>query len=177
MGKRTFLILSLLALGFLAKADTITIKHFIIKDNPFGKNQMAIVATDTLNNTLENVNGDFSFTVNGFDQLLAFHNGVAFYPPKIEKSIFLYIRHHNDAGTVSKLYYVYKNNDKLLPFHISWGWLVVIPLGLILIGYLFKRLIIIAAIVFVIFFFFNHYNGLDIGTFFQSIVDGLKSLF
>lgn len=177
MGKRLFLILSLCAFSFFASADTISINHFIIKDNPFGKNQMAIVATDTLSNTLEDVNGIFTFTVNGFDQQLTFNKGVAFYPPKIEKSIFLYIRHHNDAGTHSALYYVYKQDDKLNPFHISWGWLLAIPLGLILLGYLFKRFIIIAAIIFAVFLYFNHSHELSFPTFFQSIFDGLKSMF
>jgi len=177
MGKRLLLVLSLVAISFFASADTISINQFVIKDNPFGKDQMAIVATDTLGNTLDNVNGIFTFAVNGFEQQLSFNKGVAFYPPKIEKSIFLYIRHANDAGTHSMLYYVYKHDDKLNPFHISWGWLLAIPIGLILLGYLFKRFIIIAAIIFVIFLYFNHSNGLSMPTFFQSIFDGLKGMF
>jgi len=55
--------------------------------------------------------------------------------------------------------------------------LLAIPLALILLGYMFKRFIIIAVIIFVIFAFFNYHNNLSIPTFFQSIVDGLKSIF
>lgn len=176
--KRFYLtLILLLAAGSSAWADTITINHFIIKDNPFGQSQVAIVATDTADVVQENVNGIFTFAVNGFEQPLTFNKGVAFYSPKIEKSIFLYLRHNNDAGTHAKLYYVYKSNDKLLPLHISWGWLLVIPLSLILLGYLFKRFIIIAVIIFLIFIYFNHHSGMDFHTFFESILDGLKTMF
>ncbi|QKJ29498.1 hypothetical protein HQ865_06930 [Mucilaginibacter mali] len=176
--KRFYLTLVLLlATGCFAWADAITINHFIIKDNPFGQSQVAIVATDSADVVQENVNGIFTFAVNGFEQPLTFTKGVAFYSPKIEKSIFLYIRHNNDTGTHAKLYYVYKSNDKLLPLHIGWGWLLVIPLSLVLLGYLFKRFIIIAIIIFLIFIYFNHHSGLNLHTFFESILDGLKTMF
>ena len=72
-------------------ADTVTIKHFVVKENPFAKNEIAIVATDTANNILENVNGKFAFTVNGFDEQLRFDKGTAFYRHKLDKSSFLYV--------------------------------------------------------------------------------------
>ena len=177
MSKRFFLILTMLASGLFSRADIIAINHFVIKDNPFGQNQLAVVATDTLNATQENVNGLFTFTVNGFEEQLIFNKGVAFYKPKLEKSIFLYLRHTNDKGTHAMLYYVFKHDDKLSPLHISWGWLMAIPLALVLLGYLFKRFIIIAAIIFIIFLYFNHHNGLSAPTFFESIIDGLKGMF
>jgi hypothetical protein len=178
MMKRLSLTLVLLfVICCFAQADTITINHFIIKDNPFGQSQIAVVATDSLDAPLEKVNGIFTFTVNGFDQQLVFNKGVAFYGPKLEKSIFLYLRHNNDTGIHAKLYYVYKHDEKLVPFHISWGWLLVIPLALVLLGYLFKRFIIIAAVIFLIFLYFNYHNGLSFPTFFESIIDGLKSMF
>ena len=66
---------------------------------------------------------------------------------------------------------------KLSPWHISWMWLLIIPVAILLAGYLFKRFIILAIIVLVIFFYFSHHNGLHISTFFESIFDGLKHLF
>ncbi len=160
-------------------ADTITvaINHFVIKENPFAKNEVAIIATDTAGNVRENVNGTFSFTVNGFQDTLHFDKGTAFYRHKIERSTFLYVRHQNDSGTHSILYYVYKNADKLRPFHISWVLLLAIPCGLFLLAYMFKRFIIIAVIIFCIFVYFNYHSGLSIPTFFQSIIDGLKGIF
>lgn len=158
-------------------ADSVAINNFEVKDNPFGNNQIAIVATDSLKNTQDNVNGLFTFTINGFEQKLTFNKGVAFYSPKIDKSIFLYVRHVNDNGSHGNLYYVYKHDDKLSPIYISWLILLGIPVLLILLAYMFKRFIIIAAIIFIIFFYFNHHSGLSLSTFFESILDGLRNIF
>lgn len=168
--------LTILSAGF-AIADTVTIKHFEIKENPFAKDEIAIVATDTAHNILEKVNGKFTFSVNGFTEQLRFEKGTAFYRHKLDKSSFLYVKHVNDAGTHSLLYYVYKTDDKLIPIHISWMALLIIPAALVLLSYLFKRFIIFAIIIFCIFLYFNHHAGLGIPTFFESIFDGLKGIF
>ena len=178
MKKLSLIFCFILAAAF-SYADTITvaINHFVIKENPFAKDEVVIVATDSLGNTNENVTGSFSFSVNGLDDTLKFEKGAAFYRHKLLRSTFLYVRHQNDSGTHSILYYVYRTDDKLTPVHVPWYLLVVIPCALILLGYMFKKFIIIAIIIFAIFVFFNYHNGLTIPTFFQSIIDGLKSLF
>lgn len=168
--------LMILSIG-LAFADTVAIKHFEVKGNPFAKDEIAIVATDTSNNILENVNGKFTFSVNGFAEQLRFEKGTAFYRHKLDKSTFLYIKHVNDSGTHSLLYYVYKTDEKLIPIHISWIVLLIIPVVLVVLSYMFKRFIIFAIIIFCIFLYFNHHAGLGIPTFFESIFDGLKGLF
>jgi len=160
--------------AFVLKADTVSIKHFIVKENPFAQHEIAIVAADTSNQIQERVNGKFAFTINGFENELTFQRGVAYYPHKIEKSAFMYVKHKNESGTHSSLYYIYKHGDKLNPLHVSWMWLVAIPLIIIFAGYLFKRFIIIAVVILIIFIYFNHQNGLSIPTFFESIFDGLK---
>ena len=176
--KKILLIFCLItALASFVFADTIAINHFVIKENPFAKNEVAIIATDTANNIRENVNGTFNFTINGFDDALHFDKGTAFYRHKIDRSTFLYARHQNDSGTHSILYYVYKHDDKLSPWHISWVLLLAIPSALFLLAYMFKRFIIVAIIIFCIFVYFNYHAGLTIPTFFQSIIDGLKNIF
>jgi len=166
----------MMAAGSFAFADTIAINHFVVKENPFAQDEVAIVATDSLKNTQSNVNGQFTFTINGFDEVLKFDKGVAFYDHKLDHSSFIYAKHINDSGTHSMLYYVYKS-DKLNCFHISWIVLLAIPLLLVLLAYMFKRFIIVAVIIFAIFLYFNYHNGLSIPTFFESIIDGLKSMF
>jgi hypothetical protein len=161
----------------VAMADKVSINHFVIKENPFAKDEIAVLATDTANNILENVTGIFDFTINGFQENLKFDKGTAFYRHKLERSSFLYAKHINDSGTHSALYYVYKGDNKLIPIHISWIVLLAIPLLLVLLAYTFKRFIIIAIIIFCIFLYFNHHSGLSIPTFFESIIDGLKGLF
>jgi hypothetical protein len=160
-----------------AFADSISINHFVVKDNPFAKDEIAIVATDTSNNVLENVSGDFAFTVNGFQENLHFDKGTAFYRHKLDKSSFIYVKHVNDTGTHSLLYYVYVGSDKLIPIHISWIIMIGIPLILIVLAYMFRKFIIVAIIIFVLFLYFNHHSGLGIGTFFESVFDGLKGMF
>jgi len=165
------------ATAAFAFADTIAIKHFVIKENPFARNEVAVVAADTAGIIQENVNGVFTFTMNGFEEQLTFDKGTAFYRHKIEKSTFLYARHQNDKGSTGILYYVYKHDDKLSPLHISWILLLAIPCALVLLAYMFKRFIIIAIIIFCIFLYFNYHNNLSVPTFFQSVIDGLKGMF
>ena len=160
-----------------ADAVKVVINHFVIKENPFAKNEVAIIATDSLGNIDEDVNGMFNFSVNGLEDTLRFDKGTAFYRHKLIRSTFLYARHQNESGTHSILYYVYRTDDKLTPFHISWILLIAIPCGLFLLAYMFKRFIIVAIIIFAIFLYFNYHNGLSVPTFFQSIIDGLKNIF
>jgi hypothetical protein len=174
--KRFFLILITIGFALGAKADTVTIRHFLIKENPFSQNEIAVVATDTAGVTQESVTGDFSFTINGFQEQLKFEHGIAFYRHKLLRSSFMFLKHENELGSVAMLYYVYKG-DKLMPIHISWLVLVVIPLALVLLGYLFKKFLVIALVLFCIFFYFNYHNGLSVPTFFESIIDGLKHVF
>jgi len=172
-----FLLLIIGLCSTTAYADTILIKNFTIKENPFAKDEVAVIATDTAGVTQENVNGLFKFTINGFDADLTFENGTAFYHHKLDKSSFIYIKHSNEAGSNSTLYYVYRQDTKLTPIHISWVILIAIPLILVLLAYMFKRFIIIAAIIFCVFLYFNHHSGLSIGTFFDTVFDGLKHVF
>jgi len=177
MKKLTLLFCLILTARTFAFADSIAINNFEIRENPYAQNQISVVATDTAHNVLQNITGTFLFTVNGFEDTLKFNSGVAFYKHTIDRSTFIYARHVNDSGTHSMLYYIYKSEYKLVPVHISWVVLLAIPLALILLAYMFKRFIIIAVIIFCIFLFFNYHNNLSIPTFFQSIVDGLRSIF
>jgi len=178
--KKLFLLFCLiLTVSTFALAGTSPIKHFKIAENPYEQNQVSVVITDSLNNTLDNINGDYVFTINGFEDTLKFTSGVAFYKHKIDRSTFLYTRHvdENGGATLSSLYYVYKSESKLVPIHISWMWLLIIPVGLVLLAYMFKRFIIIAVVIFILFAYFNYHNNLSIPIFFQSIFDGLKHIF
>ena len=156
--KELILTALLLIFSIVTHADTVSINNFAVKENPFAQNEIAITAVDTAGNILENVNGLFSFTVNGFDENLRFDKGVAFYHHKMDRSSFLYVRHLNGNGTHAILYYVYKGDHKLTPIHISWILLLSIPVVLILLGYMFKKFIIVAAVIFVIFIFFNYHS-------------------
>jgi len=158
------------------KGDGVAINHFIVKENPFSQNEIAIIAVDSLQNTISDLNGHFLFSINGVQDTLKFDKGVAFYDHKIVRSSFIYARHDNDSGTHSMLYYIYVS-DKLTPVHISWVVLIAIPIVLVLLAYMFRKFIIVAVIIFLVFIYFNYHAGLSFGTFFQSVIDGLRSLF
>jgi len=177
MKKLLFIFCLTLVSTTFAFADDIAINHFVIKENPFAKDEVAVIATDSLGNIRESVNGMFSFSINGLEDTLKFEKGTAFYRQKIARSTFLYVRHQNESGTHSSLYYVYRTDDKLSPIHISWVWLIAIPCVLFLLAYMFKRFIIVAIIIFAIFVYFNYHSGLSVPTFFESIIDGLKNIF
>lgn len=165
-----------------AQSDTATVQHvavnnFVVKENLLKNSKIAIIAADENEKPIENLNGTFQFSINGFQQELKFNNGVAVAPQPIDKSTFLYLRHENESGTHGKLYYIYKKNDDLSPYKVNWLVLILIPLAIIVLATLFRKFIIIGGIILVAFLIFNSKNGLGIPTFFDTVFDGLKGLF
>lgn len=158
-------------------AQQSNINNFLVKESLLKNSKLAIVAADSLNNPLERINGNYTFSVSGFAHPLKFNEGVAVLPMQLERSAFVYIKHVNELGTHSKLVYVYKSDGNLTPYMISTMWLILFPLIVIFIAFMFRKLIIVAIIVLLIFIYFNHSNGLDLSTFFESIFDSLKRVF
>ncbi len=175
--KRIFLIFSLCLISYLGIAQNAAINNFLVKENLLKNNKLAIIAADSLNVPNENINGTYTFSVSGFTQILKFNDGIAVLPLPIDKSTFVYIKHQNDTGTHSKLVYVYKKDTDLTPYAINSLWLFIIPIALVIIAFAFRKLIIFVVVAFLIFVYFNHSSGLNIGTFFESIFDGLRNLF
>jgi hypothetical protein len=169
-----FLMLSASVYSYAQSAD---INNFIVKESLLKNSKLAIIAADSLDNPIEKVNGIYTFSVSGFTQEVRFSDGVALLPLPLESSAFVYIKHQNDKGTHSKLFYVYKKDGNLTPYAFNSLWLVLFPVLLFVIAFLFRKFLIIAVILFLIFIYFNHSNGLSIGTFFETIFDSLKSAF
>jgi multidrug efflux pump subunit AcrB len=171
--------LFILFLMFLANycfAQTADINNFLVKESLLKNSKLAVVAADSLENPLENINGQYTFSISGFAQPLNFTGGIATIPQQIEKSTFVYIKHKNDKGTHSKLLYIYKKDGDLNPITISRIFLIIIPLVIIILAFAFKKFIYFALILLVIFLFFGYSNGLNIGTFFETTFDYLKNL-
>lgn len=159
------------------RSGSIAINNFIVKENLLKNDKIAIIACDENEKPLENISGIFQFSVNGFKQVLKFNEGVAISPLQIDKSTFIYLRHENESGTHSKLYYVIKKEHDLSLIKISWLILVLVPLIIIVLATMFRKFILIAAVLLLIMYFFNTSNGLNLPTFFQTVFDGLKSVF
>jgi len=157
-------------------AQNANINNFIVKESLLKNSKLAIIAADSLGTPIETINGIYTFSVSGFSQEITFANGVAILPLKISKSTFVYFKHENDNGTHSKLLYVYKKDGDLKPITISIFFLIIIPLILVILAFAFKKFIYIAVILLLIFMYFNHSNGLNISTFFETTIDYLKNL-
>jgi len=172
----SLLILLLLSVtaSFAQNAD---INNFIVKESLLKNSKLAIIATDSLEIPLEHINGLYTFTVSGFTQELKFNDGVAVLPLQLERSAFVYIKHQNDQGTHSKLLYVYKKEGTLNPYVINSFWLILFPAVIIFLAFAFRKFIIVAVVIMLIFIYFNHSNGLNLSTFFETVFDGLKAMF
>ncbi|MBC7914497.1 MAG: hypothetical protein H7Y07_10290 [Pyrinomonadaceae bacterium] len=158
-------------------AQQVSINNFIIKEHLLKNNKLAVIAADSLDNPKEMINGTFLFSINGFEQQLKFNDGIAVTPQPIGKSAFIYFKHQNESETHSKLYYVIKKENNLNPIKINWMILILIPLIIIVITTMFRKFILFGIVILVVLFFFNSSKGLGLPTFFETIFDGLKSMF
>ncbi|GGC34059.1 hypothetical protein GCM10011386_27670 [Parapedobacter defluvii] len=173
---RIYLYLLTLAL-FPARShaqDRNNINHFIVKENLIKNGKLAIIATDANENPLDSISGTYQFVINGFEQTLKFNDGVAITPHAIETSAFVFIKHRNQQGSNGRLYYVLKNDNGLNPIVINWYYLILIPAIILLIAYLFKRLMILAVVILVGLFIFNYSKGLNLENLFETLVHGIK---
>jgi len=152
------------------------IRNFEVRENLIKNDKLAIIALDTLGNPQESINGTFQFKINGFKQELQFRDGVGITPHAIESSTFVFIKHQNQSGSQGKLYYVMKSSKGINPMYINWYYLILIPLAIILLGYLFKRLIVVAILLLVGLFLFNYSKGLNLESLFDTIVHGIRGM-
>lgn len=152
------------------------INNFLVKESLLKNSKLAIIAADSLDQPLEGINGVYTFSVSGFTQEVSFANGVGIVPLQLNKSTFVYLKHDNDSGSHSKLLYVFKREGNLNPFTINRIFLIVIPLLIIFLAFAFKKFIYVAIILLLIFMYFNHSNGLNLSTFFETTFDYLKNL-
>ena len=152
------------------------IDHFIVRENLIKNGKLAIIATDTNEQPNEAISGTYQFVINGFKQELQFHDGVANTPDAIETSAFVFIKHRNQQGSHGRLYYVWKRDHGLNPIAINWYFLILIPAIILLIAYLFKRIMVLAIVALIALFIYNYSHGLDIENILETIVHGLKSL-
>jgi hypothetical protein len=173
---RNIIVLFLMFVCGNSFAQNANINNFLVKESLLKNSKLAIIAADSLENPLEQINGTYTFSVSGFTQQLTFNDGVAILPLAIDKSTFVYIKHQNDKGTHSKLLYVYKKEGNLNPFTISRIFLIIVPLIIVVLAFAFKKFIYIAVILLIIFMIFSYSNGLNISTFFETTFDYLKNL-
>lgn len=151
--KHLFLFCSLF-ISSISFAQNTSINNFMVKESLLKNSKVAIIATDSLENPIENINGTYTFSVSGFTQQLTFHDGVSILPLAIDKSTFVYIKHENESGTHSKLLYIYKKANDLNPITISRVFFIIIPLIIVILVFAFKKFIYMGIILFLVFLLF-----------------------
>lgn len=179
-GLRKVIIILFFSLPFTSLANptgNLLINNFVIKESLMQNDKLAILVCDSLGIPQENINGTFQFTINGFNYPLNFRDGVAITSNKIDNSTFVHLKHKNSTGTHSNLFYVLKKDNSLKIYKISWFYLMLIPIVLFVAVLLFKRFLWIAIILFAFYLYYNAEKGLNISSFFEIIIEGIKNFF
>lgn len=153
------------------------IDHFIVKENLTANGKVALVAVDSAEVANENINGTFKFSINGFEQVIAFHQGVGVPSQPIDGSTFAYFKHKNQNGTTGKLYFLYKKNNNITPIKINGLLLLIVPAIALLVAYAFKRLLTTFIVLAVIYGYFSFSKGLSLSQILESAFEVLKSFF
>lgn len=175
--KKILFLIVLLSIGrSISFAQSQQINNFIVKENLTQNGKLAIIAVDSLDNPVEHINGTFLFNLNGFQQDLIFHDGIAVIKQPLESSNFVFFKHKNQEKSLGKLYYIYKSKTELKPIKIYGLLLLVIPAVVLLIAYAFKRFIGTFIVLALIYGYFHFSKGLDLSKIFESILLGLKNL-
>lgn len=170
-----FIIAWITSLGLYAQESN-EINHFVVRENLIKNGKLAIIATDTEERPNEEISGTFQFVINGFQEELQFHDGVAITSSAVETSAFVFIKHRNQQGSHGRLYYIWKRDKGLHPIAINWYFLVIVPAVILLIAYLFRRIMVLAIVILIILFIYMNSKGLDIEGIFETIAHGVKSL-
>ncbi len=157
----------------LTGSAKVPITNFTIKEELFTHNKLHIVAQDSMGNTEPRVRGRYTFKVNGFEKILVFSGGIAEFPDILKTSVFLYIKLEGGGRPVPRLFFVMQSGAGTFPVKISLMWLVAIPLALVIVSFIFKRVIYLALILVVLFFIFN--KGLDLSNYLTAIKDWIAS--
>ncbi|NGF56631.1 hypothetical protein G5B00_08880 [Parapedobacter sp. SGR-10] len=169
-----FAILSLI-LPAVVSGQYQRINNFMIKENLTSNGKIAIIAVDSAENADESINGTFKFSINGFEQSLAFHQGVAVPSHPIDGSTFAYFKHKNQEGNVGKLYFLHKKDREITPVKINGVLLLAIPLFILLIGYVFKRFLTTFAIIAIVYGYFSYSKGLSLIQILESAYQTIKN--
>lgn len=165
-----------LAFHAYAIGQPMRIDDFTVKENLTQNGKLAIIALDSTEQPLERINGTFIFNLNGFQQELRFHDGVAVVQQPVESSTFVFFKHKNQQKTVSKLYYIHKKDNELKPYKINALLLLLIPIVILLIAYLFRRFLMTFVILALVYAYFHFSKGLEFSNIMESILDALKNL-
>jgi len=176
VGKTTqiFLFLLFLVLPLWLHAQQQRIDNFIVRENPAMNGTLAIIAVDSADRPLEHIDGTFGFSLNGFQQELVFHDGVAIVQHPLESSTFVFFKHQNHEKSIGRFYYVHKSDGGLYPIKVLGWLLLIVPVALLLLAYALKRFILVFIVLAAAFAYFHYTKGLEVSLLLESIFFSIR---
>lgn len=176
--KALFIISLLICLTVFSLNTTVAqdIRNFEIKEYITGDGTLAILALDSLKQADSKPDGTFRFIINGFENDLDFRNGVALFPQTLSTSTFVFLKHNPDGQEIGKYYYIIKKGKNLKTIELNGITLLLVPLFILFIAYIFKRFLLVFVLLGMVFLYFYFSQGLDLGPFMDNIFFSLKKL-
>jgi len=148
------------------------IKELGVKTTFLDNTKLTLIAEDSLGNEDKGINGSYPVEINGFEHNLVFILGRSQCPGNLKNSTFLSLKPQSGSLTKPNIFLLVQWGGGIYPQKISSFWLLAVPIGLIFLGYLFRKMIIFLIVLVFLFFFFN--KGLDPITYLKHIYDWLS---
>ncbi len=145
-------------------ANEKSIKDFkLVTEN----NQLNIRILDEEGKVQKDINENILFVFNGFEVLLRFSNGEAVYPPKLKESTLTFIK----VNGISKIYVLFLKDSFSRAYEIPRWWLFLIPILVLILCFLFRKLLYVAIGILIIMVLLGKTDVLK--TWFQVIIDAI----
>ena len=133
-------------------------------DNSTG---LAIQAIDKDGDVDTQIEGNYTFVINGFIEKVNFNNGVGKLNSNFSSSEVFYIKHELKSNTLRHLYYAVNGWTIPIPFWV----LLIIPVLFIVLAMFVKRILFLLMLIgFVLFFVLQ---GLDFGAFLNLLKEAM----
>ncbi len=143
---------------------------FPIQDFELGsENGLVVKAIDKDGNIDTNIEGIYTFVINGYIEKIKFSKGVAPISSNFQSSEVFYVKHERQLNTLRHLFYSIGTWTILIPL---WLFLLV-PVLILLLAMFIKRILFL--LIFVAFVVFFLMQGLDVSTFINLIKDALQN--
>ncbi len=140
-----------------------------IKSRFLDKSNLTIIAKDSIGREENGINGIYPIEINGFEYRLFFIFGKASFPGKLRNSTLVSLKALDETVTQPSFYLLIRWPTGIYPQKVSVFWLIGIPLVILILCFLFRKLILVFGVVLILFFIFN--KGVDPIHLFHSIYD------
>lgn len=132
------------------------------------ENGLRIEAIDKEGNIDKNIEGIYTFVINGYIEKLKFDKGSAVMSSNFNSSSVFYVKHERQIDTLQHLYYTIGSWCILIPF-----WLfILIPVLIIILAMFIKRLLFM--LLFIAFIMFFILQGLNFDSFINLIKESFQ---